>query len=58
VCVCVCVNVSLIDALVLFSDMRLHKFLEVALSIANYQCGMKSERMSMNCVERFRGNVP
>jgi len=30
------------------------KFLEGALPFENFQCGMRSERMILNCVERFR----
>jgi hypothetical protein len=33
------------------------KFPEGALSFENYQCGMRSEQMIMNCVERFRSCV-
>ena len=33
------------------------KFLEGALSFEDFQCGMRSERMIMNCVERFTGCV-
>jgi hypothetical protein len=31
---------------------------EGALSIANGRCGMRLDRMIMNCVERFRGCIP
>jgi hypothetical protein len=34
------------------------KFLEGAFSFGNFQCGMRSQKMIMNCVERFRGCIP